>query len=191
MTTSVPAAGKSPFAHLAQSKSKRSGPDDVGDEEEHEDNTHDDADEDDDDDGDDTDENGKKTKKSKKVKKAEDDSDDKDEDKPDASAARRREKARIRTIVHSAAGKRLPAAALNLALSSAMPRHAAVRLLARMGADIPTQGARGLRDRMAGVDMPEIGSDPSQNGGGGPTSSSAAQAALIIAAGRKARGEKV
>lgn len=183
MTTrsSVPPAGRSPFSHLsmqaqAAAAAKEPKDDDVDDE---------DADEEDDGD-DDTDENGKKTKKSKKVKKAEDDSDEKDDDKPDASAARRSEKARIRTIVNSAAGKRLPAAALNLALNSAMPRHAAVRLLARMNADVP-QGASSLRDRMAGVGEPDIGSGDTHS----PAAPGSAQAtaAAIIAAGRRRRGE--
>lgn len=184
MATSVPPVRPpSPFAHLSRSNADagKGGPADENDDT--------DPDEDDeDDDTDDTDETGKKTKKSKKVKKAEDDSDEKDDDKPDASAARRREKARIRTIVNSAAGKRLPAAALNLALNSAMPRHAAVRLLASMSADVPEGKGGGLRERMAGENMPDVGSgDAAQSYSPG---SPQATAAAIIAAGRKARGEK-
>ena len=181
MSTSVPAfparrlSTSSPFSHLA--KSKPDEPVDDGD-----------VDDGDDEDGDtdETDENGvKKTKKSKKAKKAEDEADEADE-KSAAGAVRLRERARIRTIVNSTAGKRLPDAALHLALNSPMPRHAAVRLLASMNENAQSSGDN-LRDRMRGVDVPDVGAGDAQSNitqGG-----SAGLAAAIIQAGRKRRGE--
>jgi hypothetical protein len=187
MATSVPAAGASAFAHLAKNKNDpKDEPkdptkdDDTGDDDEH------DEDEDEDDDNE-VDENGKKTKKSKKTKKTEDQEDEDDDNDTKARTARQRERARISTIIGSAAGKRLPAAARRLALGGKMPRHAAVKLLRSMRADVP-QGSRvDLRNRMSGVDVPNVG--PGGTESNGAPGSAQALASAIVAAGKKARGE--
>jgi len=127
----------------------------------------------------------KRPKKSKKTKKAEDDTDERDDDKPDARAARQREKARIRTIIGSTAGKRLPDAALHLALNGAMPRHAAVKLLKSMAVNVPQGGGSNLRDRMAGVNV-DVGAGDAQSQSAPGVS---ATAAAIIMAGKRRRGE--
>jgi hypothetical protein len=139
-----------------------------------------DDDDDDDEDVDDTDDQ-KAKKKAKKAKRKAEDADDKADDKnPDARAARLRERARIKTIVHSVAGKKSPDAALHLVLSSSMPRHAAIKLLTSMNENVQP-GRDALRDRMAGTAQPDIGVGAAQ--------SSATLAQQIVAAGRKRRGE--
>jgi hypothetical protein len=181
MSTSVPAfparrpSTSSPFSHLAKKDDKPADIDDPDD------------DDDDDEDVDDTDEQ-KAKKKAKKAKKAKaDDADDEaDESKSDARATRLRERARIRTIVNSAAGKQSPATALHLALGTSMPRWAAVKLLGSMNENNVPQGDN-LRDRMARTEQPDIGAGAAQShvtqGG------SAGLAAAIIQAGCKRRGE--
>jgi hypothetical protein len=181
-TTSVPSVPVSPFARLSR-LATGSKADDKDEKDPTDKNDAVDDGDDDDDEEDGADESGKK-KKSKKVKKAEDDSDDEDEEKPEARSARLREKARIATILHSAAGQRLPGAALQLALESSMPRHAAVKLLASMSGNVP-QSRDGLRDRMAGVDVPDLGAGDAQQ----PAAGVQGTAAAIIAAGKKRRGE--
>lgn len=175
--SSVPAAGR-PFVHLSRAASDvpPNQPDDP-------DGDDADEEEDDEDDGE-TDENGKKTKKSKKTKKAEDDSDEDDDEKSDARAIRRRERARVATILNSAAGKRFPDAAKHLAFHTATPRWRAVRLLKGMSKNVPQQSSNSnsLRDRMAGVRAPDVGS-------GGDGASSPTLAEQIILAAKKARGE--
>lgn len=185
MATSVPSVSAkppSPFLHLARNPAAKSdAPSNAPDDEEDQDEA---ADDDDDETSD-----GKK-KKSKEVKKAEDKEDDEDEKKPDARAARAREKARIRAIVNSSAGLRFPAAALNVALESSMPRHVAIETLARMTAGLPSGGggaAASLRDRMAGVQVPDVGAGDTQSPAN--TGTAQATAAAIIAAGKKRRGE--
>lgn len=148
-----------------------------------------DKDEDENEDGDENDDDdedeGSKSKKSKKTKKAEDDEDDEDEDKPEARAIRAREKSRIRAIMNSAPAKQIPGAALRVALDTSMPRNAAISMLAGMASDLP-KGGTSLRDRMAGIQQPDIGA-------GGPEAPAPGDtkviAAAIIAAGKKARGE--
>jgi len=175
-TSSVPAAGRSPFARFARlTKSKPNNEDD-----ENEDNVIDEEyDEDEEDETGDDDE----TKKKKKAKKkAEDKEDEKDEDKPDARAARAREKARIRAIMSSSAGQQFPAVALGFACDTSMPRHAAIKTLTRMTKDLSASaGGDPLRDRMAALDQPDIGAGDAR-----PAPNLAEQ---IILAGRKARGE--
>ena len=134
----------------------------------------------DEDDGD-----GKK-KKSKKVKKAEDEEDEEDEDEPEARAARGREKARVLAIMNSSAAQRSPSAALHVALNTSMPRHAAIKMLGAMVADMPKSGAGSLRDRMASVSIPDIGAGGDEAPG---LDDPKAVAARIIQAGRRARGE--
>jgi len=181
MKTSVPSV--SPFASItarlrSAAKLKSKQPDDPADEED--DEKVEDEEETDEDDGD-----GKK-KKSKKVKKAEDKEDEEDEDEPEARAARARERARINAILNSSAAKRSPAAALHIATHTTMPRHAAIRMLGAMVADLPKVGAGGLRDRMASFVNPDIGSGGDEAPG---VDDPKALAARIILAGRRARGE--
>jgi hypothetical protein len=190
MVTSVPRAGmssfspNSPYAHLA--KNKGDPKDDPKDPKDDSDLDDDDEDEDRDDDTE-VDENGRKTKKSKKTKKAEDKDDEDDEGDSKAAAVRQRERTRVATILNSAAGKRLPTAARRLALGGKMPRHAAVKLLRSMRADVPQNGSQNLRDRMAGVDEPDVGAGDTQQSAAAGTPQ--AMAAAIIAAGKKRRGE--
>jgi hypothetical protein len=174
-STSVPSVGKSPFSHLARNPAAKG---DVPPNTPDEDDQDEAADEADDESGD-----GKTKKKTKKTKKAEDDSDDKDEKDPEARAIRVREKVRIRAIVTSEAGVRFPAAALNLALDSALPRHVAIETLTRMTAGLPSGGNSGnsLRERMAGVPVPSVGAGDAR-----PAANLAEQ---IILAGQKRRGE--
>jgi hypothetical protein len=185
--TSVPTAGLSPFMHLSRSLMASTAvpaPEDEDDLDEADDDEDDDDDDEDDDKGD-----GKKNKKSKKTKKAEDDCDEEDEDRPAARAIRLRERARIRTIVRSRAGKLLPDAARQLAFGMAMPRHAAVKLLRSMVAALPKgNAAASFRDRMAGVNIPDVGPGDAAQSSGAPDNAKAL-AAAIIAAGKKARGE--
>jgi len=183
--SSVPAAGRPPFSHLSRDAqaAAKADDDDLDDEA-----LDDEEGDDDDEEGDDEErgEKGKKTKKSKKTKKAEDDSDDDDEKKPDARAIRRRERARIHTILNCTAGKRLPDAAKHLALRTSTPRWSAVRLLRNMSANVPQTRGANLRDRMSGEVMPDIGAGDAQSAAPG---SAKATADAIIAAGKKARGE--
>lgn len=173
MTTSVPTGGRSPFSHFARAKSK----DEV---DENDDVVVDEEDETEDEDETGDDDETKKKKKAKK--KAEDKEDEKDEDKPDARAARAREKARIRAIVTSPAGQQFPAVALGFACDTSMPRHAAIKTLTRMTKDLSASaGGDGLRDRMAGINQPDIGASDAR-----PSPNLAEQ---IVYAGRKRRGE--
>jgi hypothetical protein len=179
--TSVPSVG--PFASIAarlRSAAKPSGenPDDSKDDDE--------EDEDSEDDGD-----GKK-KKTKKQKKAEDEEDEEDEEDdgdPEARAARGREKARVLAIMNSTAARSSPgasAAALNVALNTSIPRHAAIKMLGAMVAHMPKSGVGSLRDRMASVVNPDIG----PGGDEAPAvDDPKALAARIILAGKRARGE--
>jgi hypothetical protein len=163
----------SPFAHLkAKDEKKDPKEDDV-------------VDDDDTDDGVD-DEEAKKAKKLKKAKrKVEDDEDAKDEADAGTRAIRLREKSRIKAIVNSEAGLANPAAALHLALSTTLPRHSACKLLGGMNQTVP-QGRENLRDRMMGVNAPDVGVDGVQSHA--PTGT-AGLAAAIILAGQKRRGE--
>jgi hypothetical protein len=182
MRTSVPATGaRSPFSHLARlgkkaddEKENDSGVDDNGAD-----------DEDDEDEEGDSDEEKKQKAKKRAKKKAEDEEDEDDEDKPEARAVRLRERARIRTIINCRAAQRSPAAARHLALHTKTPRHAAVKMLAALTADLPKGASRdSLRDRMAREGSPDIGPNDA-----GPPTGSHATAAAIIAAGKKRRGE--
>jgi hypothetical protein len=180
MATSVPPAGR-PFIHLSRSANISRATDAPKEDD------VDDTDADEDEDDEDTDGDGKKTKKSKKTKKAEDDCDESDDDKPDARAIRVRENARVRTILNSAAGRRLPDAARHLAFNTRTPRWSAVKLLKGMNANMPQGNGGNLRNRMSGVETPDIGD------GGARSDINAspvmATAAAIIAAGKKRRGE--
>ena len=163
------------FSHLAGGKSK---PKDQVHEEE--DEVVDEQEDNEDDETGDDDE--KKKKKAKK--KAEDKEDEKDEDKPDARAARAREKARVRAIMSSPAGQQFPDVALGLACDTAMPRHAAIKVLTRMTKNLSAgAGGDSLRDRMAGIRQPDIGASDAR-----PASNLAEQ---IVIADRKARGETI
>jgi hypothetical protein len=217
--SSVPAAGKSPFAHLARNAPKAA--EDDKDENKDKDAAEDDGEEDDEDD------DGKKTKKSKKAKKAkadddgdsedsdddasasedddgeddkpkskkskkaedgDDDSDRDDDDDAKARAARARERGRIKAIVTSSAGVLNPVGAMELACGTSMSRRQAIGMLNAMGVPQATapRSTDALRNRMSGVDTPDIGS-------GGvdapPVGSAQATAAAIVAAGKKRRGE--
>jgi hypothetical protein len=178
MSTSVPSVG-SPFSHLARNpstKGKGDVPPNTPDDDEDQDEAADDDDDEETGDG--------KPKKSKKAKKLEDDADKKDEDEPGARAARAREKGRLRAIMSSAAGLKFPSAALEVALGTSVPRNAAIQMLKAMTKDASPARASGssLRDRMAGVHVPDIG-------GGGDARPAANLAEQIILAGKKARGE--
>ena len=162
----------SPFANLLKSKTKDKN--DVVDDVVDDDGTDDGTD----------DEESKKAKKLKKAKrKVEEDEDSKDEADAGTRAIRLREKSRIKAIVNCQAGLANPAGALRLALSSTMPRHAAIKLLVSMAENVP-QGRDNLRDRMMGLPGINVGV-------GGETQSSATLAQQIIAAGAKRRGDKV
>jgi hypothetical protein len=211
--TSVPRAGKSPFAHLARGTAKAADEDDKdkdakeeseGEEDDEEDEDKkskkkakkaDDGDEDDAGakDGDDDEEDGDDKKKSKKSKKAEDgdddDSDREDDDDPEARAARARERGRIRAIVTSDAGKLNPVGAMELACGTSMSRAQAIGTLRAMGVPAAAEPRKtdALRNRMAGVDTPDVGAGDAPP----PVAAGSAKAiaAEIIAAGKKRRGE--
>ena len=124
MSSSVPAAGRSPFSHLARSRSK------VEDQVEDDDNVVDE--EDDEDDEDETDETKTKKKQKRSEEKSRGQGRRRRRQKPDARAARAREKARVRAIMNSPAGQQFPSVALGLARGTSMPRHAAIRTLSTM-----------------------------------------------------------
>ena len=170
----IPSIVASPFSHLARNAPK------VDDK--NKDDEIDAGDEPDDAEDGETDE--EKKKKSKK-RKAEDQEDDEDEKKPEARAARAREKDRVKAIMSSPAGLRFPAAALQIAIGSSLPRHKAIKMLNAMTKDMsPGAGpaaADSLRDRMAAVQQPAIGAGDAR-----PAANLAEQ---IVAAGRKRRGE--
>ncbi len=176
-TSSVPPAGRSPFSRFSYLAGGKSKPKDQVDEEEDEV-----IDEEEDNEDDETGDDDETKKKKKAKKKAEDKEDEKDEDKPDARAARAREKARARAIMSSPAGQQFPDVALGLACDTAMPRHAAIKVLTRMTKNLSASaGGDPLRDRMAGIQQPDIGASDAR-----PAPNLAEQ---IILAGRKARGE--
>lgn len=146
------------------------------------------------------DEKAKKTKTKKdKAKKDDDTNDEDDGDEPDdddegdrrddtkskARAARGRERGRIRAILTSAAGKQNPVAAAELATGTSMPRQQAVAMLMAIGPAAeaaPAPAARdALRERMAKVDVPNVGASDDK-----PNPNLAQQ---IVLAGKKARGE--
>ncbi len=177
MATSIPAASRSPFSHFARAKSK---PEDKVDE--NDDNVVDD-DDDEDEDENETDEDKEKKKQKKQKQKSEDKEDDDDDKEPEARAARSREKARVRAIMNCVAGQQFPVIALGLALDTTLPRHAAIKTLTRMtkNLDLASAGGDALRDRMAGMQQPDIGASDAR-----PDPNLAER---IIAAGRKRRGE--
>ena len=142
----------------------------------------------------------KKTKKSKNVDDVgddgedgddgddgdeDDDEDEEDEDDPKARAARGREKSRIRAILNSTAGRRLPAVAQRIALSTSMPRAGAIKLLDSMTKDLKAAGGS-LRERMASTGQPDIGAGGAEVPNPKDT---AGIAAAIIQAGKRRRGE--
>jgi hypothetical protein len=221
---SVPAAGKSPFAHLARSKPNAAEDDkddkkdkkDASEKDEGEEDDEEDEDkkskkskkakkaaDDDEDDSEDAsaeedDENCEEDeddkKKSKKSKKAADDGDDdsdrEDEDDTEARKARGRERGRIRAIVLSSAGKLNPVGAMELACGTSMPRRQAIGVLQAMGAPAASSPRQtdALRNRMSGVETPEIGSGDARPDANASPAKATAEA--IIAAGKKRRGEK-
>jgi hypothetical protein len=221
--TSVPAAGKSPFAHLARNAPKAA--EDDKDEDKEKDAAKDDGEEDDeedddkktkkskkakkakaddDDDGDsddsdadaseDDDDEGDKKKSSKKSKKAEDgddDSDRDDDDDADARAARARERGRIKAIVTSGAGMLNPVGAMELACGTSMSRRQAIGMLQAMGAPAAAEprSTDALRNRMSGVETPDIGAG--DTAAPAVAGSAKAIADAIVVAGKKRRGEKV
>lgn len=214
---SVPNAGKSPFAHLARN-APAAAEDDKEDKDKNTAEDEGEEDDEEDESEDDKAKKAKKTKKAKKAKKAkpaedgddddadaddgdddddeeakadgDDDSDKDDEDDPEARAARARERGRIRAIVTSGAGKLNPVGAMELACGTSMSRRQAIGMLHAMGAPAAAAPRQtdGLRNRMAGVDAPEIGSgDAGSDANASPVK---ATAAAIVAAGKKRRGEK-
>jgi hypothetical protein len=213
--SSVPNAGKSPFAHLARGTAKAADDDDKddkkkdaakddGEEDDEEDDDKkskkakkkaDDGDDDSDDasaeEGDDDKDDKKKSKKSKKADDGDDDDGDRDDDDDaDARAARARERGRIRAIVTSDAGKLNPVGAMELACGTSMSRNQAIGTLRAMGVPAAAEPKKtdALRSRMAGEPAPDVGAGDAQP----PAAAGSAQAtaAAIIAAGKKARGEK-
>jgi hypothetical protein len=200
---SVPAAGKSPFAHLARNAPRAA--EDEKDEKDESASEDEECEEDDEDT-----ENEKKTKKTKKAKKAkkaeeddddadaaEDDEEDGDEDmsegdddsdkdddaKAATRAARARERGRITAIVTSKAGKANPVAAMEIACATSMSRRQAIGLLQAMGAPAASaKSSDSLRSRMANEAQPDVGS-----GDGEQVAPNLAQ--QIILAGKKRRGE--
>lgn len=174
--------GLSSFAHL-RTRPKAAAPND--DKEREEDDEREAGDE----------EDKKKNKKTKKGKadderdqddEDDDEEDERDEEDPKARAARRREKCRIRAITSSAAGKRMPAVALRLALDTSMPRGAAIQALAAMASETSRGAGHGLYDRMGAQKLPVIG----PGGDDAPSlDDPSGIAAAIIMAGKKRRGE--
>lgn len=219
--SSVPAAGKSPFAHLARNAPKaaegdkdedkdKDAAEDDGEEDDEEDDgkktkkskkakkakadddgDSEDSDDDASEDDDDEDDKKKSTKKSKKAEDGDDDSDRDDDDDAKARAARARERGRIKAIVTSSAGKLNPVGAMELACGTSMSRRQAIGMLQAMGvpAAAEPRSTDALRNRMSGVDTPDIGAGDTA----APPAAGSAQAtaAAIVAAGKKARGEKV
>jgi hypothetical protein len=181
MSTDLAAAFRSPFASSAKFTKKVEDDKDKDKDKDKEGDEGLDEDEDLEDQPEDNDE--KKKKKSKK-RGAEDEEDEKDDDKPEARAARAREKRRIKAIVNSHAGQRFPGAAMRVALDTSLPRWSAVAMLSSLTSDLLDAGRVSLRDRMAGVEQPNVGTD-----GGNPPDGTTAMAAAIIRAGQKARGE--
>jgi hypothetical protein len=214
--TSVPAAGTSPFAHLARAAGvaavdddkakKAAAASDDDDKKDDKDDKKDDkakkakAEESDEDDDDKKDDDSKSKKAKGKKAKVEDDEDeqsdakaegDDDSDRDDdtdakARAARSRERGRIQAIVLSDAGKKNPVAAMTLACGGSMSRKQAINLLQAMGPAAAPGKRDGLGDRMATVEQPDIGDDGAEAPAAG---SHTATAAAILAAGKKARGE--
>ncbi len=178
MSSSVPAAGRSPFSRFARSMSKVEG------QVEDDDTVIDEEDDDEDDDEDQT-EDEKKKKRAKK--KAEDKEDEEDDKKSDAHAARARERTRVRAIMSSKAGQQFPSVALGLATGTSIPRHQAIRILRAMTKDLPDAGSGSLRDRMAGLNQPDLGA------GGGPEAPAPGGRVMTVEAclraAAKARGE--
>lgn len=180
MSSSVPAAGRSPFSHLARfGKAKPKNEDDEND-----DNVIDEEDDEDEDEDDTEDEKKKKRAK----KKAEDKEDEEDDKKSDAHAARARERARVRAIMSSKSGQEFSSVALGLATGTSIPRHQAIRILRAMTKDLsPGAGGDSLRDRMAGVSQPDLGA------GGGPEAPAPGGRVMTVEAclraAAKARGE--
>ena len=129
-----------------------------------------------------------KAKAKAKEKDGDDDSDDEDEKDPKMRAARSRERGRIASILSSAAGQANPPAALFMALRTTTSRATAITDLAAVGpaeAEPPKpRHTASARARLAGVDVPDVGSNDTT-----APSGSRATAEAIILAGRRARGE--
>jgi hypothetical protein len=121
---------------------------------------------------------------------ADDDDQDDGDHKDDAKAthARRAERARCAQIFRCTAAGRRPDVAAHLAFDTGMHAADAVALLNAIASGDGARAAHAdtLRARMAGVNLPAIGSD-----GGTPEDRDGPQAAasLILAAARRARGE--
>ena len=163
-----------------------------------------DADPGEDEDGDDEREriaDAKKAKKAKAVRaekkddeedeeEGDDGSDRKDEKDTKASAARARERGRIAAIMKSDAAAAHPAAALELALGTTASRRSAIATLRAMSAaapapaPAPSERRDQARQRLARVDVPEVGAD----GAAAAPTGDAAVAARIVAADKKRRG---
>lgn len=138
-----------------------------------------------DDEKDDKDEEGDaKGKKANKAKRAEDDSDD-DGEEAKASAAERARCAKI--IAHGVAHGCVRQAGV-FAFDTNMSAAQAIKALEASAADSQSRPKAGLRDRMAGVRVPNVGAD----GGAGQAldpNDPKAKALAIVEAGKKRRGE--
>jgi len=153
------------------------------------------------------DEKKKKDDEDKKAKKAKADKDKEEDDKkaqarqdnddgdradlvdPVVSAARLRERGRVRAIMLSDAGKANPVAAAHLATGTSMSRSEAIEMLAAIGeqpvapAPTPTSAkSDALRTRMQDVNIPSVGSGDVARG-------QVSLADQIVMAGKKRRGE--
>ena len=125
---------------------------------------------------------------------SEDEQDEQDEGEPAARAVRRRERARCAAIFSSEFAGKNPVAAAHLAFQTALPRSQAIGMLgalcaSQQAAPAPAPAAPAardqLRDRMAAVEIPEVGA----SGGDAPATGVKGLADQIVAAGRKRRGE--
>ena len=122
-----------------------------------------------------------KDKKKGKGKKSE--SDDEGDDDPEARV-RASERARIKAIAESEAGRANPDAAYELAVNTDMSASNAIALLRSIGPAAAVKSG-GLQDRMSREPRHEVGSDVSSPAANDPKG----LAGRIIAAHRKANGE--
>jgi hypothetical protein len=114
-----------------------------------------------------------------------------DERDPLFRGARERERARVSTIIKSAAARRWPSLAIHIATRTTMPRHAAIAFIAELG-DLLDSNSGGSPQTLADAiilaghrargEVPNPVTAPEQRRGH-------VAAAQILAAGRKARGE--
>jgi hypothetical protein len=195
-------AGASPFATLRRNNAavKAKAEDDKKDDDDEKKSKAEDDKKDDEDEKKSKAEDDKKDDEDEKKSKAEDDkkddedekkskkskSDDGDGDDPEARI-RASERARIRAIAESEAGRANPDAAYELAIGTDMPAATAIALLRSIGPKSQPSSRESLRERMAETPQPDIGAGDA-NAAPAPGDRKAL-AAAIVQAGKKRRGE--